>query len=150
MVFRRPGPAAGVGVLLPWTLADSAIWAKSWRLASRLLMVMGVTVLISWRAFYISGAHLVGLSCLYTVLLYRWKYSTWRFWKGQGWINYRPVAHCPRCGHFQKLESDAELAWMTCEACEGPLLKPPRKGKFFALLDRLAGIHYCETGRQHP
>jgi len=117
MVFRHPGPEARVGVLLPWTLADPAIWAKSWRLASRLFMVMGVTVLISWRAFYISSAHLVGLSCLYPALLYRWKYSTWRFWKGQGWIDYRPVARCGRCGHLQSLTGAGELLLAQCPAC---------------------------------
>jgi hypothetical protein len=117
MVFRRPGPEARVGVLLPWTLADAAIWNKSWRLASRLLMVMGVTVLLSWRAFYISGAHLVGLSCLYPALLYRWKYSTWRCWKGQGWIDYRPVVRCGRCGHLQSLTGAGELLQANCHTC---------------------------------
>jgi hypothetical protein len=127
MVFWRPGPNHWFGVQLPWTLADPWIWNKSWRLASRLLMVMGVTVLISWRAFYISTAHLVGLSCLYTVILYRWKYGTWRFWKDHGWIDYRPVARCRHCGHFQKLNSHIELAQGTCEAC-GVKLPDPKIG----------------------
>jgi ribosomal protein S27AE len=117
MAFWQPGPNLWFGVRLPWTLADPYIWNKSWRLASRLLMVMGVTVLISWRAFWISTAHLVGLSCLYTVILYRWKYGTWRFWKDQGGIAYRPVARCPNCGHFQKLASHADLARSACETC---------------------------------
>jgi hypothetical protein len=90
-------------------------------------MVMGVTVLISWRAFYISTAHLVGLSCLYTVILYRWKYGTWRFWKGHGWIDYRPVARCRPCGHFQKLDSHTDLAQGSCEAC-GAKLPDPKVG----------------------
>ncbi len=150
MLFWRPGPNLWFGVRLPWTLADPYIWKKSWRLASRLLMVMGVTALISWRAFIISSAHLVGLSCLYTVILYRYKYGTWRFWKGHGWINFHPVARCPECGHYQRFASEAELTWMACKTCGAPLLKPPRKGKFFALLDHLAGIRYPETGRQHP
>ena len=131
MLFWRPGPNLWVGVRLPWTLADPSIWNKSWRLASRLLMVMGVTVLISWRAFYISTAHLIGLSCLYTVILYRWKYGTWRFWKEQGWINYRPVARCARCGHFQKLASHADLAQGNCEAC-GAKRPQPRTGPLAA------------------
>jgi hypothetical protein len=117
MLFWRPGPNRWFGVPLPWTLADGAIWKKSWRLASRLLMVMGVTVLISWRAFYISTAHLIGLSCLYTVLLYRWKYGIFRFWKDSGWIDYRPVVRCLHCGHFQKLGNDQELAGAVCESC---------------------------------
>ncbi|MCK9375488.1 MAG: SdpI family protein [Syntrophobacterales bacterium] len=121
MLFWRPGPNPWFGVPLPWTLADSYIWNKSWRLASRLLMVMGVTALISWRAFFISSAHLVGLSCLYTALLYRWKYGTWRFWKDQGWIDYRPVARCRHCGHFHKLASAEQLAQAHCPECGGGL-----------------------------
>jgi hypothetical protein len=117
MLFWQPGPNLWFGVRLPWTLADAAIWKKSWRLASRLLMVMGVTVLFSWRAFFISTAHLIGLSFLYTVLLYRWKYGTWRFWKDIGWIDYRPVVRCSHCGHFQKLRDDRDLAVAVCEAC---------------------------------
>ena len=124
MVFWRPGPNLWFGVRLPWTLADPYIWNKSWRLASRLLMVMGITALISWRAFWISTAHLVGLSCLYTAILYRWKYGTWRFWKEAGWIDYRPVAHCPRCGHFQKLAGHADLDRVVCEACGAKLPEP--------------------------
>jgi len=121
MLFWRPGPNPWFGVPLPWTLADSYIWDKSWRLASRLLMVMGVTALISWRAFGISAAHLLGLSCLYTVLLYRWKYGTWRFWRDLGWTDYRPVARCPHCGHFHKLESHEHLAQANCPECGGGL-----------------------------
>ncbi len=120
MLFWRPGPNLWFGVRLPWTLADPWIWNKSWRLASRLLMVMGVTALISWRAFFISTAHLVGLTCLYTVILYRWKYGTWRFWKSRGWINFHPVVRCVECGHFQKLHSHADLKG-ACEVCGAKL-----------------------------
>ena len=120
MLFWRPGPNLWFGVRLPWTLADPWIWNKSWRLASRLLMVMGVTALISWRAFFISTAHLVGLTCLYTVILYRWKYGTWRFWKSRGWINFHPVVRCVECGHFQKLHSHADLQG-SCEVCGAKL-----------------------------
>jgi hypothetical protein len=124
MVFWRPGPNLRFGVPLPWTLADPYIWDKSWRLASRLLMVMGLTALISWRAFWISTAHLVGLSCLYTAILYRWKYGTWRFWKEEGWIDYRPVARCRHCGHLQKLAGHADLDQGICEACGAKLPEP--------------------------
>ena len=117
MLFWQPGPNPWFGVPLPWTLADPNLWKKSWRLASRLLMVMGVTVLISWRAFFISGVHLVGLSCLYTALLYRWKYGTWRYWKDLGWIDYRPLVRCRHCGQVQKLPAGAEPARWVCEAC---------------------------------
>ena len=110
MLFWQPGRNLWFGVRLPWTLADGAIWKKSWRLSSRLLMVMGITVLFSWRAFWISTAHLIGLSCLYTVILYRWKYGTCRFWKDLGWIDYRPVARCAHCGHFQKLRDEERHA----------------------------------------
>jgi SdpI/YfhL protein family len=117
MIFWRPGPNLWFGVRLPWTLADPLIWEKSWRLSSRLLMVMGVTALISWRAFFISTAHLVGLSCLYTGLLYRLKYGTWRYWKDLGWLDYRPVARCGHCGHWQKLDFGHDPAACKCEAC---------------------------------
>jgi SdpI/YhfL family protein len=128
MLFWRPGRNLWVGVRLPWTLADAAIWKKSWRLASRLLMVMGVTALISWRAFWISTAHLIGLSCLYTVILYRWKYGTWRFWKEIGWIDYRPVVRCAHCGHFQKLRNESEAPVVICEAC-GQLCRRREHGR---------------------
>jgi len=117
MIFWQPGRNLWIGVRLPWTLADAAIWKKSWRLSSRLLMVMGVTVLISWRAFYISTAHLIGLTCLYTALRYRLKYGTWRYWKDLGWIDYHPVVRCAHCGHFQKLRHEGELPGASCEAC---------------------------------
>ena len=102
MVFWRPGPNLWFGVRLPWTLADPYIWDKSWRLASRLLMVMGITALISWRAFWISTAHLVGLSCLYTAILYRWKYGTWRFWKEAGLDRLPPGGALPPLRPFSK------------------------------------------------
>jgi len=124
MACWRPGPNLWFGVRLPWTLADPYIWDKSWRLASRLLMVMGITALISWRAFWVSTAHLVGLSCLYTVILYRLKYGTWRFWKAAGWSDYRPVGRCRACGHFQNLDSHAGLGRARCEACGATLPEP--------------------------
>ena len=43
--------------------------------------------------------------------LYRWKYGTYRFWKDLGWIDYRPVARCAYCGHFQKLRDEAKCRW---------------------------------------
>ena len=128
MLFWQPGRNLWFGVRLPWTLADAAIWKRSWRLASRLLMVMGITILFSWRAFWISTAHLVGLSCLYTVILYRWKYGTWRFWKEIGWIDYRPVVRCAHCGHFQKLRDENELLTIICEAC-GQLCRSREHGR---------------------
>jgi hypothetical protein len=117
MLFKAAGPNPWFGVRLPWTLADPAIWKKSWRLASRLFMVMGITALISWRAFFISSAHLVGLSCLYTVLLYRLKFGTWRYWKDRGRIAYRPIGRCQHCGHWQKLPFGVDMAACRCEAC---------------------------------
>ena len=128
MVCWQPGRNFWFGVRLPWTLADAAIWQKSWRLASRLLMVMGVTALISWRAFWISTAHLFGLSCLYPVILYRWKYGTWRYWKDIGWIDYRPVGRCAHCGHYQKIRDENELLVASCEAC-GHLCRSRKHGR---------------------
>ena len=110
MLFWQPGPNLWFGVRLPWTLADPYIWKKSWRLASRLLMVMGVTALISWRAFWISTAHLVGLSCLYTRAPLPLEIRHLAVLEGPGWIDYRPVVRCAHCGHFQKLASHADLA----------------------------------------
>ncbi|MGA7564377.1 MAG: SdpI family protein [Desulfobaccales bacterium] len=128
MLFWQAGRNLWVGVRLPWTLADAALWKKSWRLASRLLMVMGVTVIFSWRAFFISTVHLIGLTCLYTALRYRLKYGTWRYWKEPGWIDYRPVVRCNHCGHFQKLQDEGELPLCTCEACGRSCRSRPREG----------------------
>lgn len=150
MLLWRLGPNPWFGVPLPWTLADNYIWNKSWRLASRLLMVMGVTALISWRAFFISSAHLVGLTCLYTVLLYRWKYGTWRFWKDLGWIDYHPAVRCSHCGHFQKLREAEDVLVAICEAC-GHLCRSRHHGShpivfFFQKLRRF----WTSPGREAP
>ena len=150
MLFWQPGPNLWFGVRLPWTLADTVIWKKSWRLASRLLMVMGVTVLISWRAFYISTAHLLGLTCLYTVLLYRWKYGTWRFWKDSGWIDYHPVVRCAHCGHFQRLRDVAELAVAICEACGHLSLSQQWGGHPVVLRIRNLWSFLSSMGRRPP
>ena len=150
MIFWQPGRNPWFGVPLPWTLADAYIWKKSWRLASRLLMVMGITALISWRAFVISAAHLIGLSCLYTVLLYRWKYGTWRFWKDLGWIDYHPAVRCAHCGHFQKLRQAEDVLVAVCEAC-GHLCRSRHHGShpivfFFQKLRRF----WTSPGREAP
>ncbi len=149
MLFWQPGPNLWFGVRLPWTLADTYIWKKSWRLASRLLMVMGVTALISWRALLISTAHLIGLTCLYTVLLYRWKYGTWRFWKDLGWIDYRPVVRCTHCGHFQKLRDESELPVAVCEAC-GHLARSQQLGGHPLLVQLRTLWRLLSTGWRRP
>ena len=155
MLFWQPGRNPWFGVPLPWTLADAYIWKKSWRLASRLLMVMGITVLISWRAFFISAAHLIGLSCLYTVLLYRWKYGTWRFWKDLGWIDYHPAVRCAHCGHFQKLRQAERRARGRLRGLRASLPQPgtwassPRRlfSKLLAHLIRPTGAESQESAR---
>ena len=96
MLLRRHGPNLWIGVRLPWTLADRDIWDKSWRLAAMFLLGMGAGILVSWKLFWIAVAHLIILGILYPVFLYRRKYGTLRYWKDQGWIDYRPVARC-RC-----------------------------------------------------
>ena len=154
MVFWQPGRNPWFGVPLPWTLADAAIWKKSWRLASRLLMVMGLTVLFSWRAFFISTAHLIGLSCLYTVLLYRWKYGTWRFWKDFGWIQYHPAVRCAHCGHFQKLREADDVLVAVCEAC-GHLCRSREHGRhplavFFGNLWRTLSALWARSPKGPP
>jgi ribosomal protein S27AE len=127
MLLRRHGPNLWIGVRLPWTFADRDIWDKSWRLAAMFLLGMGVGILVSLKLFFIAVAHLIILGVLYPVFLYRRKYGTLRYWKDQGWIDYRPVARCPRCGHFQKLASHADLDRGACEAC-GAKLPEPRTG----------------------
>ncbi|OGR30598.1 MAG: hypothetical protein A2139_04330 [Desulfobacca sp. RBG_16_60_12] len=127
MLLRRHGPNLWIGVRLPWTFADRDIWDKSWRLAAMFLLGMGVGILVSLKLFFIAVAHLIILGVLYPVFLYRRKYGTLRYWKDQGWIAYRPVARCPRCGHFQKLASHADLGRGACEAC-GAKLPEPRTG----------------------
>jgi len=127
MLLRRHRPNLWIGVRLPWTFADRDIWDKSWRLAAMFLLGMGVGILVSLKLFFIAVAHLIILGILYPVFLYRRKYGTLRYWKGQGWIDYRPVARCPLCGHFQKLASHADLARGACEAC-GAKLPEPRTG----------------------
>jgi len=127
MLLRRHRPNLWIGVRLPWTFADRHIWDKSWRLAAMFLLGMGVGILVSLKLFCIAVAHLIILGVLYPVFLYRRKYGTLRYWKDQGWIDYRPVARCSRCGHFQKLASHADLDRGVCEAC-GVKLSEPRTG----------------------
>ena len=40
MLLRRHGPNLWIGVRLPWTFADRAIWDKSWRLSATFLLGM--------------------------------------------------------------------------------------------------------------
>jgi len=127
MLLRRHGPNLWIGVRLPWTFADRDIWDKSWRLAAMFLLGMGVGILVSWKLFGIAVAHLIILGILYPVFLYRRKYGTLRYWKDQGWIDYRPVARCARCGHFQKLARQADRDQGACEAC-GAKLPEPKTG----------------------
>jgi len=118
----QPGPNRWLGVRLPWTFADRSLWDRSWRLASRILVIMGLNALWSWRAFGITLAHLVVLSVAWPAYLYRRKYGTWRYWKDLGRLNYRPAARCRGCGHLQKLPDAAALTAAPCEAC-GVLLR---------------------------
>jgi len=117
MLFWRPGPNWWIGVRTPWTFADRKIWDKAWRLAAVFLLGMGIGILISRKLFFISLLHLVILGLLYPMFLYRRKYGTLRYWKDVGWIDYRPVARCRRCGHFQKLNDGAVFKEARCEAC---------------------------------
>jgi hypothetical protein len=127
MLLRRHSPNLWIGVRLPWTFADRGIWDKSWRLAAMFLLGMGTGILVSFKLFWIMVAHLIILGILYPVFLYRRKYGTLRYWKDQGWIDYRPVARCRACGHYQKLASNNDLGRVACEAC-GANLPEPRPG----------------------
>jgi hypothetical protein len=121
MFFWRPGPRWWIGVRTPWTYADRKIWDRSWTQAAVLLLLMAAAVLISWM-FLVAATVFLIIWCLTIPLLYyRRKYGTLRFWKDHGWIDYRPVARCRHCGHFQKLDSATELDHRTCEACGGRL-----------------------------
>jgi hypothetical protein len=121
MLLRRHNPNLWIGVRLPWTFADRDIWDKSWRLAAMFLLGMGAGILVSLKLFWIMVAHLIILGILYPVFLYRRKYGTLRYWKDQGWIDYRPVARCPVCGHYQKLASNDDLGQVACETCRAKL-----------------------------
>jgi hypothetical protein len=82
---------------------------------------MGVGALWSGKIFFISLAHLIILGILYPIYLYRRKYGTLRVWKETGWVDYRPVARCRRCRHWQKLEDAGKLAGSHCEVCGAAL-----------------------------
>jgi hypothetical protein len=123
-----PAPNWWIGVRIPWTFADRELWDRSWRLASRILVIMAINALWSWKAFVITLAHLVVLSCAWPVFLYRRKYGTCRYWKDAGWLDYHPVARCRHCGHFQKLTAAAALAGARCEACGLPCRQGPAAG----------------------
>jgi hypothetical protein len=127
MLLRRHGPNCWIGVRLPWTFADRDIWDKSWGLAAMFLLGMGVGILVSLKLFFIAAAHLIILGVLYPVFLYRRKYGTLRYWKDQGRLDYRPVARCALCGHFQRLAGPADLDRGACEAC-GAKRPEPKTG----------------------
>ena len=123
MFFWRPGPNWWIGVRIPWTFADRAIWNKSWRLSATFLLGMGLGILVSWKFFFIGLAHLIILGLLYPIFLYRRKYGTLKYWKDVGWIDYRPVARCRQCGQLQKLAGAAALGEARCEACGLPFTR---------------------------
>jgi hypothetical protein len=124
MWFWRPGPRGWIGVRTPWTYADREIWDRSWNQAAVLLLVIAAAALIHWVLLAVAVALLIIWSIGFPMLLYRRKYGTLRFWKDHGWIDYRPVARCALCGHFQKLASHADLARSACEACGAKLPGP--------------------------
>jgi hypothetical protein len=117
MWFWRPGPRCWIGIRTPWTFADRDIWDRSWNQAALLLWVMAAGALIHWVLLAAAVAFLIIWGLGFPMLSYRRKYGTLRFWKDQGWIDYRPVVRCRHCGHLQKLESAAALDHATCEAC---------------------------------
>jgi uncharacterized membrane protein len=121
MLLRRHGPNPWIGVRLPWTFADREIWDKSWLLAVAILVAAGLGVLLSWTLFIVSFIALIALDILFPLFLYHRKYGTWRYWKDTGWLEYRPAAQCSQCGHIQKLQDAEALAGAHCEACGGSL-----------------------------
>jgi uncharacterized membrane protein YfcA len=123
MLVRRHGPNPWIGVRLPWTFADREIWDRSWLLAVGILIATGVGVLLSWTLFLVSFLALIILGVTFPLFLYYRKYGTRRFWKDPGWLEYRPAARCPRCGHIQNLQDAGELAGANCEACGAALAR---------------------------
>ena len=117
MWLWQPGPNRWIGVRLPWTFADRGIWDRSWRLASRILVIMAINALWSWRAFFITMAHLLALSIAWPMYLYHRRYGTLSYWKDRGCLDYRPAARCRGCGYLQKLADAAALPQTHCEAC---------------------------------
>jgi hypothetical protein len=123
MLFRRHGPNPWIGVRLPWTFADRDIWDKSWLLAVVILITTGLGTLLSWTLFIVSLLALIILGLSFPAFLYYRKYGTWRTWKDEGWLAYRPSVQCPQCGHLQKLQDAGELAGAYCEACGATLAR---------------------------
>jgi len=121
MLLRRHGPNPWIGVRLPWTFADREIWDKSWLLAVGIVVAAGLGVLLSWTLFILSLIALIALGILYPFFLYRRKYGTWRYWKDTGWQAYRHAALCPQCGHIQKLQDAGDLGGAHCESCGASL-----------------------------
>lgn len=117
MLLWRPGPRWWIGVRLPWTFADRQLWDKSWRLAAMFLLGMGIGIMVSFKFFLIGLIHLTVLALLYPIVLYRFKYGTWRYWKDLGWLDYHPAVRCAHCGHIQKLRDENDLPVAVCEAC---------------------------------
>jgi predicted membrane channel-forming protein YqfA (hemolysin III family) len=120
MLFWQAGPNGWIGVRMPWTFADREIWDKSWRLAAYLLLVMGLSALISFPAFLAASGLLIVGCIAYPWQVYRKKYGTSRYWKDNGWMAYHPVALCQHCGHLQNLAHDRELPGARCKACGLP------------------------------
>jgi len=123
MLLRRQGPNPWIGVRLPWTFADREIWDKSWLLAVVILIATGLGVLLSWTLFIVSFLALIILGISFPAFLYRRKYGTWRTWKDEGWLAYRPSVQCPQCGHLQNLQDAGELTGAHCEACGASLAR---------------------------
>jgi len=150
MIFWQPGPNLWFGVRLPWTFADRRIWNKSWRLAAMFLLGMGLGIMVSFKFFLIGLIHLTVLAIIYPIILYRWKYGTWRYWKDIGWIDYRPVVRCAHCGHFQKLRDSEDLPVAVCEAC-GHICRSREHGRHpIVVLFQYLGRTLSSPGRRSP
>jgi hypothetical protein len=127
MLFWRLGPNMWIGVRTPWSLADREIWDKSWLHAALLLLAMAAGALAHWLIFWLAAAVMI-LWCLgYPLWVYRRKYGTLRFWKDQGWVDYRPVVRCRHCGHQQKLRDALDLRVAICESC-GRICRSQQRG----------------------
>ena len=125
MLFWQPGRNLWFGVRLPWTLADAAIWKKSWRLASRLLMVMGITVphLLAGLLDFHASTLVAAAACLYTETAgtdLPWKYHGWSLSLG------RPAAgHCGRQLRCRHAGRHFEAAGNGNAGAPSPAANPP-------------------------
>ncbi len=118
LLIFPPGPNPWGGLRLPWTYADREIWDNGTRLTAWLLLAAGAAFAVWWPAGMVGIFALVVVAIPYARALYVRKYGTSKTWHGgHSWIDYRPVAKCPNCGHLNRLNSADDLPLARCDQC---------------------------------